>query len=77
MEQVSVKKEELEQFITRMPNWSGLFKEADLQTKQMLLSTLVDKIIVKDEEITIRFKIRLEDHMEQSIPESNGFAVPQ
>lgn len=77
LEQVSVKKEELEQFITRMPNWSELFKEADLQTKQMLLSTLVDKIIVKDEEITIRFKIRLEDHMEQSIPEINGFAVPQ
>ena len=77
LEQVSFRKEELEQFITRMPNWRELFKEADLQTKQMLLSTLVDKIIVKDEEITIRFKIRLEDYMEQSIPESNGFAVPQ
>jgi DNA invertase Pin-like site-specific DNA recombinase len=83
LEQASVNKEEMEKFIDIMPKWSELFQEADVQTKQMLLSTLIDKIIVKDEEINIRFKIRLEDYidisaedsMENSVHESSGSGV--
>ena len=56
-----------------MPKWDVLFKEADIQTKQMLLSTLVDKIIVTDEEITIRFKIQLEKYMDKGLLETIGF----
>jgi DNA invertase Pin-like site-specific DNA recombinase len=82
--QVTVNKEEMEKFIDLMPKWSELFQEADVQTKQMLLSTLIDKIIVKDEEINIRFKIRLEDYIdisaedsvENSVHESGGSGVP-
>lgn len=72
LEEISVQSEELKQFIDLMPKWSELFREADTQTKQMLLSTLVDKIIVKDEEITIKFKIRLEDYMDNSSHECAG-----
>lgn len=72
LEEISVQSEEMKQFIDLMPKWNELFAEADIQTKQMLLSTLVDKIIVKDEEITIKFKIRIEDYIDNSLHESDG-----
>lgn len=75
LEEISVQSEEMKQFVAIMPKWSELFRESDTQTKQMLISTLVDKIIVKDEEITIKFKIRLEDYMDNSSPESGGSDV--
>lgn len=75
LEEISVQSEEMKQFVAIMPKWNELFRESDTQTKQMLISTLVDKIIVKDEEITIKFKIRLEDYMDNSSPESGGSDV--
>lgn len=77
LEEISVQSEEMKQFVAIMPKWNELFRESDTQTKQMLISTLVDKIIVKDEEITIKFKIRLEDYMDNSSPESGGSDVPE
>lgn len=77
LEEISVQSEEMKQFIHLMPKWSELFQESDTQTKQMLISTLVDKIIVKDEEITIKFKIRLEDYIEDSLHETSAFDVPE
>lgn len=77
LEEISVQSEEMKQFIDLMPKWNELFQESDTQTKQMLISTLVDKIIVKDEEITIKFKIRLEDYIDNSLHESGGFDVPE
>lgn len=61
LEEISVHSEEMKQLIDLMPKWSELFQESDTQTKQMVLSALVDRIIVKEEEITIKFKIRPED----------------
>lgn len=75
LDEIAVQSEELKQFVELMPKWGELFKESDTQTKQMLISTLVDKIIVTEEEITIKFKIRLEDYMDNSILESSGSAV--
>lgn len=77
MEEISLQGEEMKQFIDLMPKWSEIFEEADIQTKQMLLSTLVDRIIVKDEEITIKFKIRIEDYINKSLPETSGSPVPE
>lgn len=54
---------ELEQFISVIPNWKEEFRNADVPTKQMLLSSLIDRIIVKNESINIKFKIRLEDYL--------------
>ena len=61
LEEISVHSEEMKQLIDLVPKWSELFQESDTQTKQMVLSALVDRIIVKEEEITIKFKIRPED----------------
>lgn len=52
---------DMERFITMIPNWKEEFQTADTQTKKMLLSSLIDKIEVKDGDINIKFKIRLED----------------
>jgi DNA invertase Pin-like site-specific DNA recombinase len=72
VQDVVLKKEELEQFVSIMPKWDEVFAEADAATKQMLLSSLIDKIIVKDDDITIRFKIRLDDFCDDSLRESGG-----
>ena len=77
LDEIAIQSEELKQFVELMPKWKELFKESDTQTKQMLISTLLDKIIVKEEEITIKFKIRLEDYMDDSILETGGSAVPR
>ena len=51
----------MEKFITKIPNWGEEFRNADTATKRMLLSSLIDRIEVKDDDIKIKFKIRLED----------------
>ena len=75
LEETSIQSEEMKEFISVMPKWSELFQESDTQTKQMLISTLVDKIIVKDDEITIKFKIRLEDFWDDSLLENGSSDV--
>lgn len=57
---------DLEKFITIIPNWKEEFRNADIATKRMLLSSLIDRIEVKDEKIKIKFKIRLEDFILES-----------
>ena len=59
----TVQSSEMETFITKIPNWKEAFQNADVATKQMLLSSLIDKIEVKDGDIKIKFKIRLEDYL--------------
>lgn len=54
---------ELEQFISVIPNWKEEFRNADIPTKQMLLASLIDRIVVKNDSINIKFKIRLEDYL--------------
>lgn len=43
------------------PDWREVFRRADAQTRRMLLSAMVDRIDVRNEEMIIRFKIRVED----------------
>ena len=52
---------DLEKFISVIPNWKEEFQSADMATKKMLLSSLIDSIIVKDMDIRIKFKVRLEN----------------
>lgn len=52
---------DMERFIGRVPNWKEEFQNADIQTKQMLLAAIIDKIIVMDGDIHIKFKIWLGD----------------
>jgi hypothetical protein len=72
VQEAMIQKEELERFVSVMPKWNEVFAETDVQTKQMLLSSLIDQIIVKDDDITIQFKIRLDDFCGESVRESGG-----
>lgn len=65
LSEVEVRSDELEQFISKAPEWDREFEEASVQEKQMLLSSLIEKIIVKENEIKIKFKIRLEDFIDE------------
>ncbi len=58
---VDFQDEELQQFIKHVPNWEELYANAEVPEKKMILATLIDKIIVKDDDITIRFKINIEN----------------
>lgn len=55
---------DLEKFISIIPNWREEFENADIPTKKMLLSSLIDRIEVKDMDIRIKFKIRLENFID-------------
>lgn len=61
IEQSAIRQDEFKQFISHMPNWKEEFQNADVATKKMLLSTIIGRIEVRDEEIKIVFKIRMED----------------
>ena len=69
LEEISIKLEDMRQFMELIPNWRELFEESDVSTKRMLLSALIDRIIVTDDEINIKFKISL-DYQKDFILES-------
>ena len=71
LEELFIKQEDMKQFIELIPNWRELFEESDVPTKRMLLSALIDRIIVTDDEINIKFKISL-DYQNDFILESIG-----
>ena len=65
---------DLEKLVTTLPDWKEEFEKADTATKQMLLSSLISRIEVKDSDIRIIFKIRLEDLV---VLESIDSGVPE
>lgn len=48
----------------QIPTWQQVFLEADAHTKRALVDKLIERIDVKEEQITIRFRIRLEDFID-------------
>lgn len=48
----------------QIPTWQQVFLEADAHTKRVLVDKLIERIDVKEEQITIRFRIRLEDFID-------------
>lgn len=72
LEEISLQSNELMTFVEAMPKWNEIFSQADVQTKQMILSTLIDKIIVNDDTITIKFKISLDNFLDEKLLENNG-----
>lgn len=63
--ETNIQNGELELFISKIPKWDEVFQEASIPEKQMLLSSFIDKIIVKEDEVKIKFKIRLESLIDQ------------
>ncbi len=70
MEQTNIAYDDLVKFIDIAPNWKQVFREADIPTKRMLLASLIERIDVTDENINIKFRIRLDDFIRDS--ESSG-----
>ena len=60
MEQTNIAYDDLVKFIDIAPNWKQVFREADIPTKRMLLASLIERIDVTDENINIKFRIRLD-----------------
>jgi DNA invertase Pin-like site-specific DNA recombinase len=57
---------DIDKFIGLVPNWKEEFINADMATKRMLLSSIIERIDVGDGDISIKFKIRLEDFVLES-----------
>ncbi len=71
-EELTKREQEIRQKLTRMsemsgcrepasiarPDWKTVWKDADTQTKKMLLSALIGEICVREDEIRIRLKVR-------------------
>lgn len=72
LSQTIIRNNDIEKSIAIIPNWKEEFRNADIATKKMLLSLLIDKIEVKGRDIHIKFKLRLEDF----ILKTGDFAVP-
>ena len=71
IQQNQIASKDLEKFISIIPNWKEEFENADMPTKKMLLSSLIDRIEVKDMDIRIKFKIRLEDFFDLAVEDEN------
>lgn len=57
---------DLEKFTKIAPDWEQLFEDADIPTKRMLLASLIERIDVKADDISIKFRIRVDDFMGDS-----------
>ena len=66
IEQTNITYDEFSKLIDIAPNWKQVFKESDIPTKRMLLASLIERIDVKDEDISIKFRIRIEDFLKDS-----------
>lgn len=61
------------QFPEKTPDWGEVFQNADTALKQMFLFSLIEKITVKNDAVTIAFKVRLDTFLHKT----NGFGVPE
>lgn len=52
---------DMEKSMNLAPSWEKVFEEADIPAKKMLLASLIERIDVKDGDISIKFRIRIED----------------
>lgn len=57
--QKRVKFEELTKVKKLIPNWKQEFKESSEEKKKMMLATIIDKIVVNDDDIEIQLKMNL------------------
>ena len=56
LRELQEEKEEEYTFADCMPSWKDVFYRADRLVKRVIIDRLVEKIIVTDEKLTIRFK---------------------
>lgn len=49
-----------EKICKMIPTWKDVFNNADKERKRVLINQIVDKILITNEEITVKFKINIE-----------------
>ena len=64
MENMDVSITEWDYLKKQIPTWQQVFLKADAHTKRVLVDKLIERIDIKEEQITIRFCIRLEDFID-------------
>lgn len=64
MENMDVSITEWDYLKKQIPIWQQVFLKADAHTKRVLVDKLIERIDIKEEQITIRFRIRLEDFID-------------
>lgn len=62
---VSVSVNDWEELKRKIPTWQEVFLNADTEAKRVLVNRLIRKIEVKKEEITVHFKINLDEFLSQ------------
>lgn len=55
------REKESQQFMNEALDWTKLFEDMDPAAGKMLLAALIDKVIVKDRDIVVKFKFHLDN----------------
>lgn len=66
LQNVSVSVNDWEELKEKIPTWQDVFLNADPEAKRVLVDRLIQKIEVKKDEITVHFKINLDEFFPQS-----------
>lgn len=66
LDRVMEREKILEEFAGKEPEWDKEFEKASVEEKQMLISSFIDRIIVTNNQIKMKFKICLEDFISTS-----------
>lgn len=64
-ENMEVYHEDWQKIYDMIPTWEAVFLNADKETKRVLINRLVDKILITNEQIVVKFKINI-DYPRQS-----------
>ena len=58
---ILVTTEDLKEIYSRIPSWRDVFMSADSAEKRVLVNKLIERIDIKKDVVTVRFKINLND----------------
>ena len=72
IQNLSVSVNDWEEIRKKIPTWQDVFLNADADAKRVLVNRLIKRIEVKKEEITIHFKVNLEEVLQPRITDSFG-----
>lgn len=79
-ENTQVNNKDFNEVYNMIPTWTDVFNNADKETKRVLVNKIVDKVIITNEKITIKFKINLDyfskNNEKQQRMSSNNSTTP-
>lgn len=64
LEKMKVNQKDISSIGSIVANWGELFMESSIPEKKVMLARLIERIEIIDDDIRIKFKIRLEDYVE-------------